>query len=86
MYSVLRLVVATKGKDGNPVACKIMGSYAKKLQTDYKVGDKVTIYGAWEEPEEIKSETGLSLSNLLLKVERINDDILNDKMSMQRKK
>lgn len=84
--STLQLVVATKGKDSNLVACVVKGRYAKVLKTDYQVGDKVTVYGAWDEPREIKTETGLSVTNLLLNIERINDDILNEDMVMQKRK
>lgn len=84
--SALKLVVATKGKDGNSVTCMIRGRYANVLQSTYREGEKVTIFGAWEEPQEIRTETGLNISNLVLTVEKINDYILNEEMVMQKYK
>ncbi len=78
----IRYTIATKGAADNPVTAIVPIAFTDAA--NFVVGDRVKIYGIWQEPETTKTETGLSMTNPTVLIEKINDSIFNGDMIIQR--
>ncbi len=79
-----RYIVATKGGTEQPVIAVMKEIFCSVA--NYNVGEKVEIYGVWQEPETTKTATGLTMTNPVVLIEKINDDIFNIDMRLQKAK
>jgi len=77
-----RYAVATKGNNEDMVCAVVPAGYALRNKTYFEAGEKVTIYGIWQEPETTTTETGLTRTRPVLLIEKINDMVLNSDLEV----
>lgn len=66
-------IIATKGKQENPVHAILPGS----AKSQWIVGDQVQVYGAYAQPLVETTETGLAITTVQVVIEQMNGDNYN---------